>query len=357
MSSIYEYNILDLSSSQEWNKYLQRVPIEQRDTYYTPEYYSLYEKLGDGSARCFVFENEGYIALYPFLINSVNALGYNLDRNYYDIQGAYGYNGVVANNNSSVFRNKFYKAFNDYCKSANIIAEFTRFHPLLKNEFFSIENLKVIFDRKTVYIDLQDDYLNIFRRFQTTTRKQIKRAINRYAIQVEVIERSTESLSSFIDIYYQSLNRINSDHYLYFNKTYFEELLLNIQSVCFYSLYEGKPIAGIIAFYNDKYIHGHLGGALTEYLRLSPYSLLYSEMIKFGQKKGCNVLHVGGGATNNPNDSLLRFKSNFSDSVANFQIGRKIHYEYVYNNVVTQWEAKYPEKTEKYKNFLLKYRY
>jgi hypothetical protein len=45
-------------------------------------------------AKCFVYQKGSNITLYPFLINSVNALGYNLDKEYFDIQGAYGYNGV-----------------------------------------------------------------------------------------------------------------------------------------------------------------------------------------------------------------------------------------------------------------------
>lgn len=352
-----DFEILDLSQKVVWKEFSQRLPTEQQDIYYTPEYYRLYEELGDGRARCFVFEDGEDIALYPFLLNSVNTLGYNLDKDYYDIQGAYGYNGVVTNNFAQAFRNKFYKAFDDFCQSNNIIAEFTRFHPLLKNELFSSENLQVIFDRKTVYINLQDDYLKIFKQFQTTTRKQIKRAINRYALKVEIIENKTDSINSFIDIYYQSLKRINSDDYLYFNKAYFEELLLTTQSVCFNAFIEGKRIASIIAFYNDTYIHGHLGGALTEYLSFSPYSLLYSEMIQFGQKKGCKILHVGGGATNQPNDSLLKFKMNFSKTTADFFIGGRILNQHVYDEVIRQWKTKYPEKVEMYKNFLLKYRY
>jgi hypothetical protein len=352
-----KYEIFELSSSHNWNDRLQRLPINQRDIYFTPEYYRLYEKLGDGKANCFFFEMGEYFALYPFLINSVNELGYKLNNDYYDIQGAYGYNGVVTNTSSEEFRKKFYTALNYFCKSNNIIAEFTRFHPLLRNETFSKDYLQVVFDRKTVYIDLQKEYLKIFNNFQTTTRKQIKRAIKRYVLKLEIAEKSISNISSFIEIYHQSLKRIKSDNYLYFNKSYFEELLLTTKSVCFFALLDDKPIAAIIAFYNDNYVHGHLGGALTEYLSMSPYSLLYSEMIQFGQKKGCKFLHVGGGVTKYPDDQLLKFKLNFSSSTSDFFVGGKIHNQEIYNDVVKQWKARYPEKNDIYKNYLLRYRY
>jgi hypothetical protein len=99
--------ILDLSQKKEWKKYLELLPISQQDIYFTPEYYELYEKNGDGKAQCFIFEDNGNIALYLFFINSVNELGYKLNNEYYDIQGAYGYNGVISSSYNIEFRRKF----------------------------------------------------------------------------------------------------------------------------------------------------------------------------------------------------------------------------------------------------------
>ena len=61
------YKILKTNQSEEWNNYLNKVPIRQRDIYYTPEYYLLHEIYGDGEALCFIFENEIGLAIYPFL--------------------------------------------------------------------------------------------------------------------------------------------------------------------------------------------------------------------------------------------------------------------------------------------------
>jgi len=40
-----------------------------------------------------------------------------------------------------------------------------------------------------------------------------------------------------------------------------------------------------------------------------------------------------------------------------FYIGKKIHNKIIYDEVVRQWEEKYPGKILKYKNHLLKYRF
>lgn len=95
--------ILTLDDSLEWSRLLSQFPSERKDVYFTPEYYFLYEAYGDGVATCFVFEKEGEIALYPFLINPITTLGYKLDKEYYDIQGAYGYNGIITSSEDADF--------------------------------------------------------------------------------------------------------------------------------------------------------------------------------------------------------------------------------------------------------------
>jgi len=141
------YRLLSLSDEREWSAYLQKLPDCQRDVYYTPEYYRLYEKLGDGKLQCFVFMQDDKLALYPFLLNSVNNLGYSFDMEYYDLQGAYGYNGVVSSSFDPDFIDAFYQAFDKWCIERNVIAEFTRFHPLLRNQCFSTRHMKIFFDR------------------------------------------------------------------------------------------------------------------------------------------------------------------------------------------------------------------
>lgn len=43
------YKVLTLQDREEWWAYLKRLPALMQDAYYTPEYYELYEKNGDGT--------------------------------------------------------------------------------------------------------------------------------------------------------------------------------------------------------------------------------------------------------------------------------------------------------------------
>lgn len=351
------YEILGLQDKNTWNEYLRKFPVERQDIYFTPEYYALHENLGDGKAQCFVFQNETGMALYPFLINSVNDLNYDLNQDYYDIQGAYGYNGVISNTFDVSFIDDFYQAFNNYCDKKNIIAEFTRFHPLLGNINFSQKYLSVYFDRKTVYIDLNQGYDQIFNKFQTNTQKQIKKTFSKYNIDVIKIEKDTSKIDVFLKIYHETMDRVRSVDYLYFSADYFKSLINEVNSTLFIALFEKKPIASTIAIYSKHYIHSHLGGARSNYLYTSIYSRMYEEMIKLGIEKGCRYFDAGGGATKKGDDNLLKFKLHFSPTTSKFYIGKCIRNKKVYNSVVNQWSKKCPSKISKHNNLILKYRY
>jgi len=344
--------ILSLNEAEDWKSYLSKLPIVQQDVYFTPEYYRLYENYSDGQAKCFIFESNGEVVVYPFLINSINKMGYDLDDEYFDIQGAYGYNGVATTNCSIDFQHKFYSCFKEYCKENKIIAEFTRFHPLVENHKFSTGWMQIEFNRKTVYIDLSNNYESIWNGFQESTKKQIKKAVKRFNLSCKILKNDIVILDTLIDIYHQTMVRVSSTPYLYFNKEYFNLLINNDNTISLVALYEEKPVAVITALVSKYYIHGHLGGSLKEFMFMSPSSFLYNEMIKYGQSLGCKYLHVGGGVTQNPDDSLLKYKTNFSKTLSDFYIGKKLINQSIYNQVTAQWQAKFPDKDQMNNNFL-----
>ena len=220
------YKVLNLKDSIEWTDYLKRLPISQQDIYFTPEYYSLYENNGDGKACCFIFEKEEHLAIYPFLMNSINKLGYELNGEYYDIQGAYGYNGVVSSSYDKLFIKEFYSSFESFCQEKRIVAEFTRFHPLLKNEVFSNNHLNVLFDRNTVTLNTSNSIDDIWNfSYSSKNRNKIRKALKN---NIEIIESDDENdYIEFYNLYVETMNNVDSGDYLFFN----QQLFLNFISL------------------------------------------------------------------------------------------------------------------------------
>lgn len=52
------YESLSLNKKDKRTNYLNKLPAEVQDIYYTPEYYSIYENYGKGNAKCFIFEKK-----------------------------------------------------------------------------------------------------------------------------------------------------------------------------------------------------------------------------------------------------------------------------------------------------------
>ncbi len=347
--------ILTTKNREEWNQVLKKLPDTQLDVYYTPEYYLSYEKYGDGKAQCFVFENSDGIALYPFFLNNINKLSIcEFQENYYDIQGVYGYNGIIASNLEQSFVTQFYTAFQDYCRDNKIIAEFTRFHPLLHNENFSKNHMSVLLNRETIIKDLNPVDGELEAQYSSMCKRAIKKAVKNQV----TIKTITENfrIEDFKKLYAESMDRVGADQYLFFNDEYFENLFKIKNVVQFCAVFEQQIIASTVCFYSTDYFHYHLGASASKYLHLRPNNLLFHEMIKFGQKQNCLYIHFGGGNSKSPEDTLLKFKSNFSNDRGMFFIGMKIHNEKIYKKLCDNWGKKYPDLKEKYKDVILKYR-
>ncbi len=352
-----ECKILNVKDEQAWNEYFNLLSKSKQDVYFTPQYYKLHEEHGDGKAKCFVFIKDNDFALYPFLINSINELGYKTNVECFDIQGAYGFNGVISTSNESSFKTGFKESFHEFCKQENIITEFTRFHPLIRNESFS-EYMEIIGVREMVLLDLCNEYDFIWNKcYSSVNRNMIRKAVNQN-ISASASDK-IEDYHDFIDIHDQTMKNVGAEKYFYFSENYFLKFreLLNKQHRLVVAKKDGKSICAMLLFINGDYAHYHLSGRVKEYSNTGVNNLILDEAIKIAKQEGCKMFHLGGGNSNEANDSLLKFKSDFSKQRVMLQIGKKIHNHDVYNQIVNQWSEKFPEKAVMYKNFVLKYRY
>lgn len=352
------YRIIDVTQKAVWNELINGLPADQRDIYFTPEYYELYEKNGNGQACCFVFQHSGEIALYPFLKNSINSLGIaKLDRGYFDIQGAYGYNGVVSSCYDSDFITAFHKCFDEFCSEQNIIAEFTRFHPIIRNDEFSKDYMIRIKDRQTVFIDITEDYDTITGNYKASNRKKIRKALkNKFQI---TYSNDEESFKAFYQLYTETMNNANADEFYFFDWEYFKNfkellkdnfILINISD-------EKELYASFILTYYGRYAHSCLSARNIELSKFGANNLAHDLAIQKAKELGCENFHMGGGTTSNPDDPLLYFKSGYSRTLTDFYIGKRVHDQKIYEKVCREWEKNNQERAEKYKHFLLRYRH
>ncbi len=350
-----KFSILSLEQKEIWNKYLLQLPTNQQDVYFKPEYYQLYQNLSDGCAQCFVYEKDGDLALYPFLLNPVNSQGISLDKQYFDIQGAYGYNGVATNSYKTPFIEGFFKKFLEYVQDSNIIAEFIRYNPILNNHLFSLNN-QFEYNRENVFVDL--DITNFEKEsYEYSTQKNIKKAQRNLltCVSLKGDEIKKTHLQDFIDIYYQTMDRNKADKYYYFPLNYFQSIINDLPDKCklYFVRYLGKLISTELVIHGSQIGYSFLGGTLSEYFTFRPNDLLKDFIIKDLKYNGLKIFCLGGGS-----DGVFIYKKSFAkNGVTPFYVGKIIHNKVIYDKVIKQWESQYPKKNEQLNNMLLKYHF
>lgn len=346
------FKLLKITDKAEWSGLFDQLIPVQQDVYYTPEYYSLYEHNGDGEACCFAYEIDGDLVLYPFLRNSISKLGYKLDKEYYDIQGAYGYNGIIASNHSSDFINSFWESFDTWCQENDVIAEFSRFHPLLNNQEIASSKMKTFYSRHTVALDLTDDDIWMHQ-ISSKNRNMIRKAEKEGVTIVE-----SDDYETFRKLYDGTMTDLHAESFYFFPQTYYDEYKQTFKdnSLLCFAMLDGKIIAGSMFMFSDDYAHYHLSARDREYSRYAANNLILWYGIQKAKERGCKWLHFGGGTTGDDGDSLLKFKKEFSKTLCGFWIGKRVHNQDVYNQIIEQWKNKYPESYEHNHVRLLGYR-
>lgn len=345
-------DLIYLSDSLRWKAFLERIPADKHDVYFMPEYYSLYENYGDGEAQCFVFEKDGNLAVYPFLKNPITTLGYKLDKEYYDVQGAYGYNGLTASTNDETFISAFWGAFDAWCQENDVVAEFMRFHPLLNNHQLASPQMKTFYSRHTVALDLSDDDIWMHQ-ISSKNRNMIRKAEKEGVTIAE-----SDDYETFRKLYDGTMTDLHAEDFYFFPPSYYEEYKQTFKdkSMLCLALLNGKVIAGSMFMFSDDYAHYHLSARDREYSRYAANNLILWYGIQKAKERGCKWFHFGGGTTGDDDDSLLKFKKDFSKILCEFWIGKRVHNQKVYDQIVEQWKTKYPESYEHNRVKLLGYR-
>ena len=302
--------------------------FEESDLYHTFDYHSIAK--GDGKPTLIKYTCGEVIIGLPLLIRKVP------NTSFYDATSVYGYAGPVYKNISEDFdNNHFAHELLEYFRLHNIVSVFSRLNPFLPQQHNILNNIGNI-EKKgpIVAIDLRKD-INLQRQ---EFRKRLKGQLNKVRRHCIVKKAKTdEEFQDFIEIYYESMDRVNAKPMYYFNEQYFK-VLIKSTSFCTETLLAihketGKVIGASLFFYRNSVVHYHLSGTRDEYLPLMPTKLLIDEMRIRATNLGLTHFNLGGGLSS-ANDSLLQFKSSFSKNMLDFYVWKLVVKQDVYNEMI-----------------------
>ena len=344
---------MEVELTNTWNRLLDAFPSERKDVYFTEEYVKLYENETE-KADCFVCRDGEKVMLFPLLKREFIFRG----KTYKDFETAYGYGGPICNCGDKEFLLQALTAFKQHCHENGYVAGFVRFHPLMNNQegFESIG--RILAERKTVAIDLNQSMDDVWKNEIHSKNRNMIRKAEKLGCKF-IVDDNYKYLPEFIRLYDQTMDKLSASSFYYFNDSYYNKLKNGIPDSfigCVVNA-EDKIISAAIFMYNGAWGHYHLSGSDKSQLALSPNNLMLWSAACELQKRGVKLFHLGGGTNSDEDNPLFLFKHRFSKETRQFYLGKLMFNREIYDELCADWELKHPDLAERNKNILLKYKY
>src|ERR1043166_7608790 len=300
----------------EWMRALDQ--CAPYDFYHLPQYHALADTRSEGKPNLFVFPEWAYAIALPLLLRKIKRTG-----GLRDATSVYGYAGPVCSHTDvpEAVINNFQAALTQQLREMQIVNVFSRLHPLLTQRSL-LAGLGEFRESRTVSIDLMAEPAAQRSKFRKAFKEGITR-LRRQGLTV-VHDREGRYLADFARIYHETMERVEAADRYYFSLEYLEKFwnALGSRVHLFMCLDKGRPVCGGLFTACHGIVQYHLGGTLNDALKTSPMKLLVDEVRLWGTSQGMRCLHLGGGLSPSPNDSLLHYKMGFSDRTHDFATWR-----------------------------------
>ncbi|AFY93784.1 GNAT family N-acetyltransferase [Chamaesiphon minutus] len=332
-----------------WQECLNDLP---HDFYHLPGYLELEAQRHCGHPEAIIINDGEQVFFLPYILRNCHQtldIGRLGGEPIYDVISPYGYPGMLVNlaGQNQTFIDRCLKAIHERWYEKNICSAFLRLHPIINSYIdpkTSNPDRFLICERGDVVIcDLTNDYELIWKQMRANHRTKINKL--RRAGFVVRMESVDKYLDVFIDIYIETMSRVNAHTAYFFTRDYFEKFCQALDDrlqICVVEI-DGTVAAASLVTESSDIVQYHLGGTKTEFLPQSPTTMMFDYMIKWGQQRGNKYLNLGGGLGSS-SDSLFHFKSGFSDRVGTFMTMQSIINQNLYHHL-TQLRAEALQKT------------
>ena len=320
------------------------------DIYFTPEFAMTFERSTGttrqdfgGEALLFFYGNQQNNIIYPFFKRPISELPFSEllpleSRIWFDIISPYGYSGplsyVTETGLEHLLWTGFLEEFHNYCVNNDIVAEFVRLHPYIKNhlslqDYSDSSNL--IKRSEVVYVDLEQDEALIWKNLTKGHKSSISKA-RRSGVEIRSYD-TTDQINAFYQLYTATMERNRAKDAYFFSREFINDTvqLLEGKVKLYCALYDDKIIAASLFLFFGNLAHYYLSGSDVSYLSVCPNNLMLWEVIQRAKEQGYKIFNLGGGYS--PNDSLFHFKSFFSTTTADFYTFSKVHNAAIYEKL------------------------
>jgi hypothetical protein len=326
--------LIPAADEEKWARALQAVGSS--DIYHTAAYHRLSEIDTGRAAFAYFHQTGGHALFHPFLAAPVPA-PLTGGRALHDLESVYGYSGPLATTSDRKILDLLWHPFQAWAKTHGVIAEVTRFHPLLETQKYAASFTRLFLNRETLYCDLTLGEEKTWAAYPDKQRNQIRQA-RRHGLTLR-LGAPEEIATVFVPIYQQTMKHLAAaDRYL-FNVDYFGYLEESLAAQVDLYLVEKGPdlLAAALFLKGPEIYHYHLAGSLPEFRHFRPNNLLLHEAGERARKLGYGRMHLGGGWKTSADDPLFKFKASFGARPVAWHIGETIHDPAAYEDVTRAW--------------------
>lgn len=321
--------VIPLKDSMKWNDVVLR--SWNYDFYHCSSYHQL-DPLGD--PFLFVVEYNGEFIALPLVKRIIEG------SQYYDCTSVYGYAGPICSRRCDQLDERHVECFQELLRSyliaENVVSVFSRLHPIIDQTRILSGLGEVVPLNKTVAINLSlpvDEQRRQYRKSNKSEINQLKR--NGFLVKKA---SSDVEIDQFVDIYIETMQRVEAADLYFFDKAYFHRFLksADYKSELLLAYKDSEIAAGAIFTTASNIMQYHLAGTKSSFMKDTPMKLILDEARLLGSERDLHYLHLGGGVGGEDDDPLYRFKSGFSDinfhfSVWKFILNQKAYDELAYD--------------------------
>ena len=325
--------VYTLDKAEEWDKIVKS--FKDYDTYWLSGYLKGFKLHGEGEPLLFYYEDKKTRAINATMkrdiAKSKQFRNVIKEEEWFDLSTPCGYGGWLIEGETS---SNYFNEYKKWCLENNIVSEFIRFHPVIKNHELVKENYETVGLGQTITMDISSPEA-IWNNITSKNRNVIRKA-QKNGVKI-LRDSSLEIYKIFKEIYNKTMDKDNADEYYYFGDEFYQSILkdLSKNAQVFYALYDNKVIASAIMLFANGKINYHLSGSVREYSSLAASNLLLYETALWGCNNNYKTLYLGGGV-GSKEDSLFKFKKAFyrGEDLNRFYIGKFIYNKNKYDEFV-----------------------
>lgn len=309
-------------SVNRWTMLVEDSPMP--DVYYLPEYARATAEIEQTEPLALIAGTASYRMLVPLLLRHMSATINGSQIEWLDASTPYGYGGLLSLSRPDIFHPEHFRRFMDqlhaWCLDHRVVCCVLRLHPLIQQQDWIVpedrwENSLQLYSRGTtssIELSQWNEKLD-----QPAGLRRDRRADMRLADRVLCVTWNTgddddaaRKLDIFSGLYRGLVNRNAAESFYRFPQRYFTQLLtLRSRLGIALAWYGDEPVGGNLFLIGPRYAHGHLAATNDIGRKYGASTLLIVEGARQARRRGCELLHIGGGMR--PGDSLEEFKRSF----------------------------------------------